>query len=496
MPTRTETPTNESEPVWVFRAGTQTRLVRLDECLSRSPTESGDASVPSTAWLSPVHREASGAGVTLSPAAQAVGQTVEPSGPVAAGMGQTDSSEHYQAYHGDQHLGRRHAVHPNDDSAPRPVDLRRQFSNPCGAARHNDIGDADPAGGFRWSTLWPVGLLLTLILTIRWLTAPVMVTTGPAAPTTIAIEDARLGLRAAGRNPLRGQVDAEAPEPDPATWRALKVELVKPSGYRFWAELLRPQEWIDCLVDPQTNTLELDLPEFGAVGTARVLSIDPCPTIEPGEGNIITGLFRHEAEPGTAICRIEFSNGAVIEGVTANHPIYSFDRAEFIEAGQLREGEYFQTTHGPARITRLASRAAHPGALLYNLETHREHVYQVTPDGVLVHNTCYRDVGDLPVVNKARAGVARPPRHHVFPQEHRQWFSDRGIDVDRLTITVDQGTHTALHTMGWNQTMMAALTAAERSLGRRLTSREIWDIGYRQLRSFNIRKPTFVPYND
>ena len=40
-------------------------------------------------------------------------------------------------------------------------------------------------------------------------------------------------------------------------------------------------------------------------------------------------------------------------------------------------------------ITRMESRFARPGEMLYNLEVHNEHVYQVTNAGILVHNTCH-----------------------------------------------------------------------------------------------------------
>ena len=66
--------------------------------------------------------------------------------------------------------------------------------------------------------------------------------------------------------------------------------------------------------------------------------------------------------------------------------------------GDMREGESVQVADGITKITRMVTRFARPGEMLYNLETHNEHVYQVTSAGVLVHNTCYRDLRDLRVV--------------------------------------------------------------------------------------------------
>jgi len=79
-----------------------------------------------------------------------------------------------------------------------------------------------------------------------------------------------------------------------------------------------------------------------------------------------------------------------------------------------------------------------------------------------VHNAC--EFEDLPfgmhITGPNGAGAARPPRHHVFPQENREWFSERNFDIDRVTVELDHGTHTALHTMGWNDDLMRTLTRA------------------------------------
>ncbi len=54
----------------------------------------------------------------------------------------------------------------------------------------------------------------------------------------------------------------------------------------------------------------------------------------------------------------------------------------------MREGDSVKGIDGVTRITRIESRFARPGEMLYNLETHNEHVFQVTTAGILVHNSC------------------------------------------------------------------------------------------------------------
>ncbi|MDW8266760.1 MAG: hypothetical protein RMJ52_15660, partial [Gemmataceae bacterium] len=107
---------------------------------------------------------------------------------------------------------------------------------------------------------------------------------------TQPIETIRVGQRVLGTNPNRDEVEAFE-EPDPETWRTIEVEQIKPSGKRLYATLLRPLEWIEDELDPETNTIELDLPELGAEGTAKVLRIGPCPPIAAGNGHIVTASF-------------------------------------------------------------------------------------------------------------------------------------------------------------------------------------------------------------
>lgn len=195
------------------------------------------------------------------------------------------------------------------------------------------------------------------------------------------IEDARLGERVLGRNPLRDQVDQV--EPDPQTWRAVSLHMRKPSGKSLWIELLRPLEWIE--QNEVDGKISLDLHELGAVGEAEVLAIAPCPEIQPGQGAIVTGKFKHEVDASNRVLHLHIEGETVPIGVTDNHPYWSVDRQDFIAAGELRIGESVDTASGPQRII-AASEVAYSG-FLYNLET-TEHVFRVGQSGTLVHNNC------------------------------------------------------------------------------------------------------------
>ena len=72
-------------------------------------------------------------------------------------------------------------------------------------------------------------------------------------------------------------------------------------------------------------------------------------------------------------------------GTTANHPFWSIDRQEYVQAGRLEIGERLQTLSGDVKIVQ--QKLPRPGPQpVFNLEVHDEHVYFVGEDGVLVHN--------------------------------------------------------------------------------------------------------------
>ncbi len=199
------------------------------------------------------------------------------------------------------------------------------------------------------------------------------------------IRDTQLGWRVLGRNPLREQVDESLPEPDPETWRKITLRMTKADGHCLDIELLRPLFWLDFHEAEPGSTIFLDLPEMGAQGEAEVTSITACPQIEPDDGRgrpIVTGKFIHQS---ANVIDLHLDGLEKPIGCTANHPFWSEDRQEFIEAAELEQGEYVHTRlPGPIRVTRIAPRPGkHP---VYNLEIHGEHVYEVSRAGVLVHN--------------------------------------------------------------------------------------------------------------
>jgi hypothetical protein len=200
------------------------------------------------------------------------------------------------------------------------------------------------------------------------------------------IQDVQVGELAIGKNPevTDSERSTFLPDPEPATWRKLTLEMIKPDGKRLDITLLRPLSWIKESNAQISATIFLDLPEMGAQGLAKVLNIEPCPPIKKGRGNVITGTFHHEAA-NTIDLYVEGLPKPI--GCTDNHPFWSVTRNEFIEAGKLQQGEALQLHNGQTvKVVQILPR---PGPeRVHNLEVMNEHVYFVTDSGVLVHNAC------------------------------------------------------------------------------------------------------------
>ncbi len=112
----------------------------------------------------------------------------------------------------------------------------------------------------------------------------------------------------------------------------------------------------------------------------------PCPEIEAGTGEVVTGTFKHSSGD---ILDIQIESEPKPIGTTGNHPWWSEDRQKFVEASELKPGETLRTASG--KLTLIVSIIPRANAeTVYNLEVNREHVYYVGENGLLVHNT-YRD---------------------------------------------------------------------------------------------------------
>ena len=152
----------------------------------------------------------------------------------------------------------------------------------------------------------------------------------------------------------------------------------------------------------------LELPEMGCVGWARVVNQRTF-QYTPGVGNLVTGTFRHISDDVIDLT-VEGQDKPI--GVTNSHPFWSVDRQEFVPAGELLQGERLLLFSGDtARVTQKLPR---PGPhVVYNIEVFGEHVYQVTLDGVVVHNHCGERLKLRKSTIKAVEGAYTPEKNKV-----------------------------------------------------------------------------------
>jgi hypothetical protein len=157
----------------------------------------------------------------------------------------------------------------------------------------------------------------------------------------------------------------------------------------------------------------MHIEELQVRGSVLVNSIGPCPVIAAGEGSVVTARFcTREVQE---IVRVEIlgADGAVetLAG-TANHPIWSIDRQDWVPLGELEAGEQLLGADGVAIV--LAVRPLRTAVPVYNIEVHGEHVYEVGDLGLLVHNNCAPSSGVRGLWNLTSEGASRVMSHSRF----------------------------------------------------------------------------------
>ena len=185
----------------------------------------------------------------------------------------------------------------------------------------------------------------------------------------------------------------------PALWRRLTLELERPDGSLAEVELIRPLWWLEQTGAAQGGTIHLEVTEAGLAGKARILSLSDDVTVDSrtAYGAIVTGtIFHRNAQVLSLVFDGEESQAL---GVTPSHPLYSADRGEYVEAGELVLGERVARYGGTTSLvtSMVSQRADEP---VYNLEVHRAQSYYVGEQELLAHNTgtncqALRKVGDL-----------------------------------------------------------------------------------------------------
>ena len=229
---------------------------------------------------------------------------------------------------------------------------------------------------------------------------------------TKPIADIRVGEWVVARNPqvtdeerrLEHAVDRVVP----ADWRTVSLTMAKADGHRLDITLLRPTAWLEENRVASGETIQLNLPEMDASGPAKVVSIGPCPAVEPRpteHHRLVTATFAHSSAD---VLDISVEGQATPIGVTAAHLFWSADRHEFVPASELRAGEHLRASSGELwRIASVLPRGA--SQPVYNLEVEGEHVYYVSSQHLLVHNNSMVTAQEAPTGNQSPRLSPEPP---------------------------------------------------------------------------------------
>ena len=114
------------------------------------------------------------------------------------------------------------------------------------------------------------------------------------------------------------------------------------------------------------------------------------------------------------------------------------------------------------------------------------------------------EVRGMPQTGRAGAGMAEPPKHHVLPREHHEWFEKRGftgaMDIDPFCVLLEAAHHQVIHGGGnwhlgrpwsdeWSRMLMKMLNRAETRADRMLTRDEFLNTVAERMRTY------FIPVN-
>jgi hypothetical protein len=152
----------------------------------------------------------------------------------------------------------------------------------------------------------------------------------------VPIEEMPLGSRISSKNLEAFGAENPIADADAPKWRLLAAEIEREDGARVEVELLRPAAWIDEQGFAAGARIYLQLEELNVAGWAHIRSIDPCPPLSDGHGNLVTGRFVNRG--ATNLVEATFNDGTVLKG-TSIHPVWSLDRLAWMPLGELAHGE-------------------------------------------------------------------------------------------------------------------------------------------------------------
>lgn len=206
----------------------------------------------------------------------------------------------------------------------------------------------------------------------------------------VEIEDIEVGQRVI--TVAESDIQDSSTAVDPYSWRLVKLLMPNPDNSDDIIELscLRPLAWLAEAGIELGIQIEFVLHEMGLEGTAKVVSIEPCPTIEEGEGRVVLSTVTHL---NGHLMEIRFDGADQPLQPTDTHQFYSEDREAWTPAGSLSAGEQLRTATGSIEITSTSKQSGIQQ--VFNIEVEGEHWYYVSELDVLSHNMCAKELTTL-----------------------------------------------------------------------------------------------------
>ena len=233
--------------------------------------------------------------------------------------------------------------------------------------------------GFQPANIQPENLSISVTTPSLRNAIPVSLPSASPKLITRPIEDITPGMRVLASNPDNEGVTVEKLEiSEPGKWQLVTFQMVKPDSSSLFIDILQP---IDSLTLGEST--ELSFPELAIEGLAEVTAVKPCPLIETGPGYLVTAKFTHTA---ANVIDLRIASETEPLGTTSNHPFWSEDQQDWIQAGELHPGEHLRLVDGT--LTHVLSITVNPTTQpVFNLTVDAQHTYHVGESGVLVHNS-------------------------------------------------------------------------------------------------------------
>jgi hypothetical protein len=251
---------------------------------------------------------------------------------------------------------------------------------------------------------------------------------------TVPIREIRPGMRVLAENPELDEVPGAAII-DPDEWRLVHYRMTKPDGSLLDIDQLEQVVLAETFAVGDTVPLRYE--ELGISGEGTIVSINRCPKISDGAGRVVTASFRHSVADVLDI-HTQASDEPI--GTTANHPFWSVDRRDWVQAGNLVIGEHLLLADG--RLDEVVTLLPRPGPhAVYNLTVEGTHTYHVGTNGVLVHNSQIYDLNSHL--------LAATDGHHAVPTYVLDGLDQAGVrgaaHVSQNVVNLTGNAHTQLH---------------------------------------------------